>query len=98
MKNQILERAKEASSKIISNSAYTKELKERRRHNRVLFRGMYLHEVFHFFEEIICKPIFGGEEFTIHASDINEGGKFEEFALYSIGKFSDDFQCLVYLG
>ena len=99
MKNQVLELAKQTSAELIHNSAYTKELKERRRNGNALFRGMYLHEVFHFFEEIICEPMFStGERFVIHSSDIEEGGKFEDYALYSIRKFIDAFQVTITLG
>lgn len=99
MKNQTLAIAKEKSAELIQNSAYTKRLRERRRNGNALFLGMYLHEVFHFFEEIICEPMFSsGERFVIHSDDIEEGGKFEDFALYSIRKFINDFQVTITLG
>ena len=83
----------------LKNSAYTHELELRRRDESPLFTAMYLHEVFNFFEEIVCRPmIHKGEEFTIHIKDIQAGGKFEKFAGYSIKRFVNEFDCLIYLG
>jgi hypothetical protein len=86
---------------IMKTMTLTEQLKERRPLNNEapLYRFMYLHEVFIYFEEVRCEALCGSsEDFLIHAEDIKAGGKFEKFANYSLDKIGREFLVSTYLG
>ena len=50
------------------------------------------------FEEMLCVENIGGKTFTIPYKEFWEGGKYEDFKMYTVGRFMREFDCCVWFG
>lgn len=50
------------------------------------------------FEEMVCMDAIKGTTYTIPYKEFWQGGKFEKFKMYTVGRFMDEFGCCVWFG